>query len=383
MTRDVRVLFDVLRPAGGAFIVGGAVRDTLMGGAPKDIDLCTSADPHEVTRMLADAGIRSVPTGIDYGVITAVVDGNPYEITTFRRDVECDGRRAVTVWGASLEEDAQRRDLTFNALYADEGGRVIDPTGGLDDLAVRRVRFVGDAVTRIREDRLRAFRMFRFWSRFGDPDPAMHEEAIAACRKFAGDFSAVSRERIGAEMFALLKTDDPRPQIREMGSSGIWRDACGDADHGAVIAVIEAEMEHGTRSFTARLSPIPPETLKVMLKAPNEVVKAVIAANQGAKNADPAVTAFTLGERAARDSLILRAASGEAAMSRDEEENRIRHGTEASFPVFSSDISWASGKELGDALRQARSSWLDGGMIASKDELLDAIRPDTERRFEP
>ena len=129
-----------------ALVVGGAVRNDLLGVPISDVDIATDARPDRVTALLAGAGLRTIPTGLEHGTITALSDGQAFEITTFRRDVETDGRRAVVAFADRVEDDAQRRDFTINALYATAEGEVLDPTGGLADLPARRLRFVGDPV---------------------------------------------------------------------------------------------------------------------------------------------------------------------------------------------------------------------------------------------
>jgi len=164
----------VLDPAREGLVryVGGAVRDTLLGLAVKDIDMATPLEPTEVIARLKAAGVRSVPTGLAHGTITAVLDGGPVEITTLRRDVSTDGRHATVAFSQSWQEDAARRDFTINALYADPQSLTVhDYFGGLDDLAARRLRFIGEAEARIREDYLRILRYFRFQARFGSLPP--------------------------------------------------------------------------------------------------------------------------------------------------------------------------------------------------------------------
>ena len=164
---DLAALVAVLG-TGNARYVGGAVRDTLLGITVKDIDIATPIEPREVMRRLKAAGIRVIPTGIDHGTVTALLDGGPVEITTLRRDVSTDGRRATVAFASEWQDDAARRDFTINALYADPvTAQVFDYFAGLDDLKAHRVRFIGDAAQRIREDHLRILRYFRFQARFG------------------------------------------------------------------------------------------------------------------------------------------------------------------------------------------------------------------------
>ncbi|HEX8055161.1 MAG TPA: CCA tRNA nucleotidyltransferase, partial [Novosphingobium sp.] len=190
--------------------VGGAVRDTLLGLDVKDIDLATTLLPETVMERLNAAGIRAVPTGIEHGTVTAVLHGGPVEITTLRHDVSTDGRRATVAFAEDWREDAARRDFTINALYADPAtGEIFDYFGGLTDLAARRVRFIGDARQRIREDHLRILRYFRFQARFGS-EPA-DAESQTACAELSATLKGLSRERIGMEFLNLLGLTDPAP----------------------------------------------------------------------------------------------------------------------------------------------------------------------------
>src|SRR5436309_7848862 len=192
--------------------VGGAVRDDLLGLPVSDIDLATRIAPNEVIGRLENAKIKAVPTGIDHGTVTAVSDGQPFEITTLRRDVSTDGRRATVAYTDDWKEDAARRDFTINALSADPGtGELFDYFGGLADLEQRHIRFIGDPLQRIAEDHLRILRFFRFHARFdaGEPDAA----ALEACTARANDLMALSRERIADEVLKLLAVADPSTTV--------------------------------------------------------------------------------------------------------------------------------------------------------------------------
>ena len=225
---------------GQARFVGGAVRDTLLGLPVKDIDLATPLTPHAVMRMLKAKGIQVVPTGIDHGTVTAVLPGGPVEITTLRRDVTTDGRRATVAFASEWQDDAGRRDFTINALYADPAsGEVFDYFGGLDDLAARRLRFIGDARSRIREDHLRILRYFRFQARFGSqpPDP----EAEQACADLAATLKGLSRERVGMEMLNLLGLPDPAPTVARMAELGVLGEVLPEAQVPALAALVAQE----------------------------------------------------------------------------------------------------------------------------------------------
>lgn len=202
-------LFTLLQDDGGVpqlLFVGGCVRNAVLGLPPGDMDLATTHRPDIVIDRLGCAGVKVVPTGIEHGTITAVIDGRPFEITTLRRDVATDGRRAVVAFTHDWAEDAQRRDFTMNTLLMDREGRVYDPLGvGLADALAGRVVFVGDPAQRIAEDYLRILRFFRFYGAYGrgEPDPA----ALAACRAAAGEIPRLSRERITQEVLKITMLD--------------------------------------------------------------------------------------------------------------------------------------------------------------------------------
>jgi poly(A) polymerase len=207
--------------AGGAVVrfVGGCVRDALLGRARSDIDIATPDPPELVLRLLEAASIKAVPTGIEHGTITAVVTPRHFEITTLRRDVETFGRHARVTFTDDWAADAARRDFTMNALFLDAEGQVFDPVGGLADLRAGRVRFVGHAEERIREDVLRLLRFYRFHAHFGRGEA--DEAARKACRKLAHLLPGLSGERVAAELLKLLAAPDPVPTIEMMAADGV------------------------------------------------------------------------------------------------------------------------------------------------------------------
>lgn len=218
----LRRIVAALNGEGGAVkIVGGAVRDTLLGLPVTDIDLATPLLPQDVTLRLAAADIKVIPTGIAHGTVTAIASGDHHEITTLRRDVETDGRRATIAFADEWRDDAARRDFTINALYADpDSGSIDDFFGGLDDLDAGRVRFIGDAATRIAEDHLRILRFYRFAARFGrgDLDAASHGAVVAARQSL----KSLSRERVADELGKILGLPDPRAIAGQMAADGIF-----------------------------------------------------------------------------------------------------------------------------------------------------------------
>jgi tRNA nucleotidyltransferase/poly(A) polymerase len=202
-----------------ARIVGGAVRNTLIGQPVHEIDVATTALPDEVLRRAEQSGIRAVPTGIDHGTVTLVVEGTPYEVTTLREDVETYGRKAKVAFGRDWRRDAERRDFTINALSLSRDGVVHDYVGGLADLDARRLRFIGDASRRIAEDYLRILRFFRFHAAYGEgePDPA----AMHACILARDGLRSLSRERVRMELLKLMVATRASASIRMMADSGL------------------------------------------------------------------------------------------------------------------------------------------------------------------
>lgn len=219
-TRAVIAALEARGGVGCARFVGGCVRNTLMGKPVDDIDIATVLTPDLTIEALEQAGLRALPTGIEHGTVTGLSSGRAFEITTLRRDVATDGRRAVVAFTHDWAEDAQRRDFRFNALYADAEGQVYDPTGeGVGDAREGRVVFVGDPMTRIREDYLRILRFFRFqaWYGRGPADPA----ALTACGALKDMLLGGTAERIQKELMKMLAADDPRAALRLMAAAGV------------------------------------------------------------------------------------------------------------------------------------------------------------------
>jgi poly(A) polymerase len=242
-------------------IVGGAVRDSLLGLPVSDIDLATPLIPCDVIDRLESARIKAIPTGIDHGTITAVADGHTFEITTLRRDVSTDGRRATVAFSNEWREDAARRDFTLNALYADPISReIFDYFGGIDDLHNNYLRFIGDPAQRIAEDHLRILRYFRFLARFGQG--RVDDVALAACSSAANSLMALSRERIASELIKILSLPEPLMAVGLMIDHGIFNAFLPEISPNAkaqLARLIAREKQHGfITSPSARLCAIFP-----------------------------------------------------------------------------------------------------------------------------
>ncbi|MDO9429336.1 MAG: CCA tRNA nucleotidyltransferase [Methylobacterium sp.] len=214
-----RVLTALSVPGEHTRLVGGCVRDALLGHPSNDIDLATTLLPEAVIARARAAGLRSIPTGIAHGTVTLMAEGATFEVTTLREDIETDGRHAVVRFGRDFGLDAARRDFTINALSVDANGELHDTTGGLADLAAGRVRFIGEAATRIREDALRILRFFRFQARYGAgaPDP----EGLAACIGARAALDGLSRERVRAEFLKLLLAPGAVPAVTTLSETGL------------------------------------------------------------------------------------------------------------------------------------------------------------------
>jgi len=217
-----------------ARVVGGAVRNALIGEPHGDVDIATTALPAEVVRRVEAAGFKAVPTGIEHGTVTVVAASRPFEVTTLREDVETFGRRAKVAFGRDWRRDAERRDFTINALSASRDGTIHDYVGGLADVAARRVRFIGDAAARIAEDYLRILRFFRFHAAYGEgaPDP----EGVAACVGGRAGLEALSRERVRMEMLKLLIARHAVPALAVMTETGLLEQVLGSVPQLASFA---------------------------------------------------------------------------------------------------------------------------------------------------
>ena len=363
-------------------VVGGAVRDLALGLAPGDFDLATTASPREATRRATGAGFRVVPTGLAHGTVTLIMDGRTIETTTLREDVETDGRHAKVVFGQDFLADARRRDFTINALSLDADGRIHDPLGGLDDLAAGRVRFIGDADQRIREDYLRILRFFRFSARFGDG--TLDRDGLDATVRHRLELSRLSRERVRAEVLKLLVAAHAGEVVRVMGERGILAALCGFADPTRLERAVVIETGNGsTPNALLRLAALAilvkedAERLAEGLRLSNaERERLVLAATaliplHGATAAPDADTLrrlmFAFGRRGASDALLLAQAEapvnpGDADFARARQ--FLAESPELKSPVGGKDIvalGVAEGPCVGEILRAFDRLWQEAG----------------------
>lgn len=350
-----------------ALIVGGAVRNALLGQPVGDVDIATDALPDQVIAAVEGAGLRAIPTGIDHGTVTVVSDGIAHEVTTFRRDVETDGRHATVAFTDDIAADASRRDFTMNALYATPDGEVIDPLGGLPDLLARRVRFVGDPAARIAEDALRILRFFRFHAWHGgdglDPD------GLAACAAGAEGIYALSRERVGAEMRKLLSAPNPAPAIASMAQAGLLSRVLPGADPRALAPLIH--LEPAGPDWLRRLAALGGEEAESRLRLSRAEARDLQALRQAAGSGDPpAVLGWRLGQARGTDAVLLRAALLETPLP-DGWMPEVTRGAAATFPVTAADLMpTLQGPALGARLKDLETAWLRSNLWMTREDLL-------------
>jgi poly(A) polymerase len=234
--KNLQRLLAILAQGGEeARIAGGAVRNALIGQPVADIDVATTCVPEETIRRAVAAGFKTVPTGIEHGTVTVIAGGTPYEVTTLRADIETDGRRAKVSFGRDWKADAERRDFTINALYAEADGTVVDLVGGVADIEARRLRFIGDAEQRIREDYLRILRFFRFFAWYGEGRP--DAEGLKACARLKDCIGQLSAERIWSELKKLLSASDPSRALLWMRQAGVLTSALSESEKWGIDAI--------------------------------------------------------------------------------------------------------------------------------------------------
>ncbi len=386
--KDLLALLD--RDGEEARVVGGAVRNALLQLAVAEIDVATTASPEEVARRVEAAGWKAVPTGIEHGTITVVIDGKPFEVTTLRRDIETYGRKAKVVFGRDWKADAQRRDFTVNALSATADGTVYDYVGGLADIASRRVRFIGDPAQRIAEDYLRILRFFRFhaWYGAGAPDAA----GLHACIAARGGLDTLSRERVRMELLKLLLAPHATPGLAVMAETGLLGAVLGGVPHLASFEnMAKAEAASGIAPDAVRrlgalgvLVKEDAERLAERLRLSNAEAERLTALDywwrvspSGGGQAARALL-YHLGEQYYADRVLLawaRSPAGAGDQSWHDLVSLPRRWAAPVFPLKAADFmsrGVAAGPALGSALRRAEALWIAADFPSGR-TALDAI----------
>ncbi len=371
-----QAVFAMLNNAGyEAYMVGGCVRNALIGAKVSDIDISSNASPETVSNLAESAGLRAIPTGIDHGTITVVSDGEAHEITTYRHDIETDGRRAVIAFADNMVDDARRRDFTMNALYADATGQVVDPLGGLSDLEDRVVRFIGTASHRIQEDYLRILRFFRFTAWYGDPAKGFDKDALAAIAENLAGIETLSRERVGHEIKKLLQAPNPSMAVAVMAQTGVLPLVLPESDAKALPVLIHNEGLVGAEpKFTRRLAALGGEDFARALRLSKSDLRETARLRESVGQIPTAQEAgYRLGAESGLDARLLTSALLETVFDPSEVE-KISFGAAQTCPTTAADLmDRFQGPELGAALKRLEADWLASGFTLSKDELIASL----------
>ncbi len=368
-----------------ALFVGGCVRNELLGVPVGDIDIATVLEPEEVIRRCEGAGIKTVPTGIEHGTVTVVVNKKPFEITTLRRDVKTDGRRAVVAFTDDWTEDARRRDFTMNTLLAGPDGAIFDPTGqGQKDLEARHVIFVGDPATRIAEDYLRVLRFFRFHAVYGQGDP--DAGALAACRAAADKIGTLSRERITQEFTKILMMDNSVDIISIMFENNILKDVADDWYKPKILqSLAELQDRYSMPSFPARLLVLAGNIDEWLIlsnaqkKEMANLGKFIENRETGAIPSDKGLI-YRFGADIAGQAFLLLAARGK--ISTEElagKMNLVRNWRTPDFPLSGDDVMATgipAGPGVGKILKAIEQWWMGQDCEPGREECLFKLKSD-------
>ena len=394
---ETAAVFDALEAAGGADcarVVGGCVRNALIGQPISDIDVATTLAPDRVIEALKAARLKSVPTGVEHGTVTAIAGGKPFEVTTLRRDVSTDGRRAVVAFTDDWLADAERRDFTLNALYAHRDGTIFDPTGhGVADARAGRIIFVGEATQRIGEDYLRILRFFRFlaWYGKGPPDP----EAVAACEALKDQIATLSAERISKELLKLLAAPDPREAAGLMARTGVLatilpapidlerfngmvaieEDQLFETDAVLRLAALLPDDQVGATKFAERLRLSNAERDRITAAlAPTPVLKSWMSPREIRR------MVYRLGPQAFRDRAKLAWARADRTAVTPQWRGMIALGegwSPPTFPLTGDDVVTAGvpkGPMVGEVLREIEDWWIDHDFIDDKLSAVEKLK---------
>ncbi|MCF6108839.1 MULTISPECIES: CCA tRNA nucleotidyltransferase [Mesorhizobium] len=381
-----------------ARVAGGAVRNALIGQPVADVDIATTTVPDETIRRAEAAGFKAVPTGIEHGTITIVAGGKPFEVTTLRADIETDGRRAKVSFGRDWKADAERRDFTINALYAEADGTIVDLVGGIADIEARRLRFIGDPEARIREDYLRILRFFRFFAWYGDGRP--DAEGLKACARLKEGLGQLSVERVWSELKKLLSAPDPSRALLWMRQAGVLTSVLPESEKwgiDAIHALTRAEKDLGwAPDPLLRLEAIvPPDAarMKTLAERLRFSVSDAGRLRQWALTApvEPKTTEAGLAKRLYRgdrqgivDRLRLSLASARARAVEDNDAlleaggfSRLLAFAEKwkkpGFPLKGADLTRlgaSPGPKLGATLKNLENEWIESGFALDRGALL-------------
>jgi poly(A) polymerase len=371
-----RLLVLLNRDGEEARVVGGAVRNALLHLPVREIDVATTAVPEEVVRRVESAGWKAVPTGIEHGTVTVVINNQPFEVTTLRQDIETFGRRARVMFGRDWRADAERRDFTINALSAAADGTVFDYVGGLDDIAAHRVRFIGDPQQRIAEDYLRILRFFRFHAHFAEGPP--DADGLLACIKARAGLDTLSRERVRTELLKLFVAPRAAATLLVMAESGLLGSVLGGVPYIADFAkMADIEVALGVEADPVRrlgavgvMVSEDAERLAQRLRLTNAEAERLVAleswwrVSPSASEQAARALLYRLGPQSFTDRVLLAWARARADVTDDEWRALAllpRRWTVPLFPLKAADFirrGLAAGPALGAAMRAAKDAWI-------------------------
>ena len=380
-TQQVIAALEAARP-GCARFVGGCVRNTIMARPVDDIDIATQLAPEDVLKALKAAGIRAIPTGIEHGTVTAIVDHQPFEITSLRRDVETDGRRAVVAFTEDWGEDAQRRDFRLNALYAAPNGEIFDPVGGgYEDAMAGRVIFIGDGDQRLREDYLRILRFFRFNAWYG---AGIDAEGLAACERQRGGLAKIAKERTWKEFKKLLAAEMPRAAVAAMSESGVLdevlpehrgTDGLHDLELTEQLTGVQPDSMLRLMALLPRSALAVQQTSQALRLSNDETARLTMWAADnlpdpvGMKSKELRATLYWHGKQAVVDRAMLAGADVRDLLA------AVRMWRRPDFPINGDDALAAGlkGRDIGEALSRVAKIWVESDFYLERDELLPLL----------
>ncbi|MEL7452252.1 MAG: CCA tRNA nucleotidyltransferase [Pseudomonadota bacterium] len=386
-TRQVIDALEAEQPACARF-VGGCVRNTIMGRPVDDIDIATQLIPEKTLAALERAKIRAIPTGIEHGTVTAVIEGEPFEITSLRRDVETDGRRAVVAFTEDWTEDAQRRDFRLNALYAAPDGEIFDPVGGgYEDALAGQVIFIGDADQRLREDYLRILRFFRFNAWYG---AGIDADGLAACQRQHDGLAKIARERIWKELKKLLGAPRPRIAVEAMGESGVLDAVLSEHQGAAALHDLElTEQLTGVQpdpmlrlmALLPRTAPAVQLTQQALRLSNDEAARLTTWAADnlpnpvGMKSQELRGTLYWHGKQAVVDRAMLEGADVRDLLA------AVRAWRSPDFPIGGDDALalGLTGEDIGKALSRVTKVWIESDFDLDRDALLKLLADPSAR----
>ena len=389
---SLQTLLSLLQEGGEeARVNGGAVRNAIMGMPVNDVDVSTTLVPRDVMLRAKAAGYKVVPTGIEHGTVTVVIDGDAFEVTTLRNDLETDGRHAKVLYGRDWEVDARRRDLTMNALYCDADGKVYDPLGGMPDVLSKTVRFIDDAETRIREDYLRILRFFRFFAWYGQFRP--DAEGLKACARLKEELASLSVERIWMELSKLFAAPDPSRAILWMRQTGVLTAVLPESEKWGIdnmqpLMRMEQENNWAPDSLLRMMSILPPDpdkmkSLAARLKLPNKVRDRLVGWAETPKpDADwkqPEFEQWLYRQniQGVEDTLRLSSIVTDAPAKKFLRQLKwLKRYVRPVFPIKGQDLlnqGVQAGPQVSEIMTKLENDWVESGFKPSREELLASI----------